>query len=64
MPIIHIEMFKGRSSDQKRELVEVLSRETARITHCSLDSVHVVISELSKENCSVGGMLCSEKFPD
>lgn len=64
MPIIRVEMFKGRSAQQKRELVEVLSRETARITRCSLESVHVLITDLNKENCGVGGLLCSEKFPD
>lgn len=64
MPIIRIEMFEGRTASQKRELVEVLSRETARITGSSLDSVFVVIDEVSKENWGVGGMLCSEKFPD
>lgn len=64
MPIIRVEMFAGRSEEQKRELVEALSKETARVTGCSLDAVFVVINDIPKENWGVGGMLCSDKFPD
>ncbi|HZI70759.1 MAG TPA: tautomerase family protein [Nitrososphaeraceae archaeon] len=31
MPVIQITISQGRSVEQKRELVEVLTRETARI---------------------------------
>lgn len=64
MPIIRIEMWTGRSLEQKRELVEVLTRETARITGCGPESVYVVIDEVSKQNWGAGGQLCSEKYPD
>ena len=64
MPMIKVEMFEGRSIEQKRELVEVLSKETARITGCSVESIYVVIDEVKKENWGAGGELCSDKFPD
>ena len=64
MPIIRVEMFEGRSVDQKRELVEVLSKETARITGCDVSSIYVVIEDVKKENWGAGGELCSDKFPD
>lgn len=64
MPIIRIEMFEGRTLDQKKELVEVLSRETARIAGCSVDSIYVVIENVKKENWGAGGQLCSEKYPE
>jgi 4-oxalocrotonate tautomerase len=57
-------MWEGRTIDQKRELVEILSKETARIAGCSLDSVYVVIEDVKKENWGAGGRLCSEKHPD
>jgi 4-oxalocrotonate tautomerase len=31
MPVIQITISQGRSVDQKRELIKVLTRETARI---------------------------------
>jgi len=57
-------MFEGRTLDQKKELVEVLSRETARIAGCSVDSIYVVIENVKKENWGAGGQLCSEKYPE
>ena len=60
MPIIRVEMWEGRSKAQKAELVESFSNEMARITGCGLDSIYVVIDEVTKENWGAGGQLCSE----
>lgn len=64
MPIIRIEMWAGRSLEQKRELVEVLTRETARIAGCGPESVYVIIDDVKKENWGAGGQLCIDKYPD
>ena len=64
MPVIRVEMWEGRTKDQKRELVEVLSRETARIAGCDVASVYVIIEDVKKENWGAGGQLCSDKYPD
>jgi len=64
MPIVRVEMWEGRSMDQKREIVEVLTRELARISGCGEDSVYVIIEDVKKENWGAGGKLCSEKYPD
>jgi 4-oxalocrotonate tautomerase len=50
-------MYEGRSLDQKRELVDVLTREASRILKCGPDQVHVVIENISKENWGLGGKL-------
>ena len=60
MPIIRIEMVAGRTAEQKRELVEALTRETARIAKTSPDSVMVFIEDVAKENWAVGGKLLSD----
>ena len=64
MPIIHVELWEGRNIAQKRELVGILTRETARIAECSPESVYVVITDVKKENWGAGGELCSDKYPD
>ena len=64
MPVINVEMWEGRTHQQKKELVEVLSKETARIVGCDVSSVYVIISDVKKENWGAGGILCSEKYPD
>jgi len=64
MPLIRVDMWAGRTVAQKRELVEVLTQETARITGCGVESVYVIIQDVAKENWGAGGVLCSEKYPD
>ncbi len=62
MPIIRVEMFEGRAIEQKRELVQVLTRETARIAKCEPADVYILIEDVKKENWGAGGQLCSEKY--
>ena len=64
MPVIRVEMLAGRSVAQKRELVAVLTRETARIAETSPASIFVVIEDVAKENWGAGGELMSDKYPD
>jgi len=61
MPIIHVEMLAGRSLEQKTELAEVLTRETARIARCAVDDVQVVFGEVAHASWAVGGRLASAK---
>lgn len=63
MPIIRVELLEGRSPAQKMELVEVLSRETARIAGCNVESITVVIEDVKRENWGVGGRLLSQHYP-
>ncbi len=64
MPIIRVEMFEGRTIEQKRELVQVLTRETARIARCEPADVYILFEDVKKENWGAGGQLCSDKYPD
>ena len=57
MPVIQITMSVGRNVEQKRELVSVLTRETARILRTKEESVRVLIYEVSKENWGNAGIL-------
>jgi 4-oxalocrotonate tautomerase len=50
MPVIQITMSLGRSLDQKRELIKVLTKETARIMKTDEEKVRVLIYEVSNEN--------------
>lgn len=57
MPVIQITMSQGRTVEQKRELVQVLTREAARILKTKQDAVRVLIYEVSKENWGNAGIL-------
>jgi 4-oxalocrotonate tautomerase len=57
MPVIQITISEGRSVEQKRELVKVLTRETARIMKTQVEKVRILIYEFSKENWGNAGIL-------
>jgi 4-oxalocrotonate tautomerase len=52
--------YEGRSVEQKRELVKVLTMETARIMKTEQDKVRILIYEVSKENWGNAGILGSD----
>jgi 4-oxalocrotonate tautomerase len=60
MPIIRVEMYEGRTLEQKRELAEVLTRESCRILKCGPEQVHIIIENISRENWALGGKLASD----
>lgn len=57
MPVIQITISEGRSVEQKRELVKVLTAETARILKTQVEKVRILIYEVSKENWGNAGVL-------
>jgi 4-oxalocrotonate tautomerase len=57
MPVIQITISQGRSVEQKRELVQVLTRETARIMKTKEEKIRILIYEVSKENWGNAGIL-------
>ena len=57
MPVIQITMSEGRSVEQKRELVKVLTKEIARIMKTDEEKVRILIYEVSRENWGNAGIL-------
>ncbi|MFZ0896166.1 MAG: tautomerase family protein [Candidatus Nitrosopolaris sp.] len=57
MPVVQITISQGRSVEQKRELVKVLTKETARIMKTEEKKVRILIYEVSKENWGNAGIL-------
>ena len=64
MPIIRVEMFAGRTEQQKRALVRELTDAFVNAAGGTPESVNVVITDVDKSDCGSGGELCSDKFPD
>jgi 4-oxalocrotonate tautomerase len=57
MPVIQITISQGRSVEQKRELIEVLTKETARIMKTQEEKIRILIYEVSKENWGNAGII-------
>jgi 4-oxalocrotonate tautomerase len=61
MPLIHIELFEGRTQEQKKDLAQAITRETSRIFACSEESVDIIYTDLKRENWATGGKFWSER---
>ncbi len=61
MPIIRVEMFPGRTADQKRDLARELTDGFVRACGGPGDRLHVVITEVERENWGVGGELTANE---
>ncbi len=63
MPFIHVRLFEGRSTDQKREFAEAVTREAARVLKCPPESVDIVFDDVSRADWASGGRLASDPKP-
>jgi 4-oxalocrotonate tautomerase len=63
MPTFHIELFEGRTAEQKRELVAAITNETCRVLKVEPSSVDIIIQDVKRENWATAGTLWSEKKP-
>jgi 4-oxalocrotonate tautomerase len=60
MPTYHIEMLEGRTVEQKKQLVEAITRVTVEILGGKPDAVDILITDVKRENWATGGKLWSE----
>ncbi|NMM07575.1 4-oxalocrotonate tautomerase [Polaromonas sp.] len=60
MPTYHVEMLEGRSIEQKKQLVEAITRISVEILGGQSDSVDILISDIKRENWATGGKLWTE----
>uniref|UniRef100_UPI003F8656E8 4-oxalocrotonate tautomerase n=1 Tax=Cupriavidus ulmosensis TaxID=3065913 RepID=UPI003F8656E8 len=61
MPTYHVELFEGRTIEQKRKLVEEVTRVTCETLGCSASAVDIIITDIKRENWSTGGQLWADK---
>ncbi|PKN04616.1 MAG: 4-oxalocrotonate tautomerase [Deltaproteobacteria bacterium HGW-Deltaproteobacteria-9] len=60
MPVVNIKMVKGRTVEQKRNLVRAVTDAVAQTIDVKPDAVWVLIEEYEKENWAAGGELFSD----
>ncbi len=61
MPTLRVELFEGRSAEQKRELIAALTAATVRVLDCPPDAVDIVLSEVRRDHWATGGVMWSER---
>ena len=61
MPTIHVELFEGRTVEQKRQLAQALTEATVRTLGGSAAGVDILFDDIKRENWATGGKLwCDE----
>ncbi|MGP1693242.1 MAG: 4-oxalocrotonate tautomerase [Giesbergeria sp.] len=61
MPTYHVEMLEGRTVEQKRRLVEEITRISVEILGGAAESVDILITDVQRENWATGGKLWSDR---
>lgn len=57
MPVVTIQMWTGRSVDQKRRLVQAVTEAMVAHAGASAEHLHVIIQEVPRENWGLAGVL-------
>jgi len=60
MPTINVQMFEGRTLEQKRAFVKAVTEAAVSTLQCSPQSVDIIIQEVKKEDWATAGTLWSD----
>lgn len=60
MPIIRIEMFEGRTADQKRACAEAVTKAWCDTCGGTPAAVQVIFTDVAKSDWATGGRLASD----
>jgi 4-oxalocrotonate tautomerase len=61
MPTLHVELFEGRTKEQKAALAKELTEACVRVLGSKPDGVDVLFVDIKKDNWATGGQLWSDK---
>ncbi|MFZ6770194.1 4-oxalocrotonate tautomerase [Undibacterium sp. Di26W] len=61
MPTINVQMFEGRTLEQKRAFVKAVTEVSCQTLGCSAEVVDIIIQEVKREDWASGGTLWSDK---
>jgi 4-oxalocrotonate tautomerase len=63
MPTIRVELFEGRTAEQKAALAKEITEACVRVLGGKPDGVDVLFFDIARHNWATGGELWSEKAP-
>lgn len=59
MPVVEVKMWDGRTPEQKKQIVEGITKVFTG-QGVPAEAVHVVLINVKKEDWAIGGKMCSE----
>jgi len=57
MPVVTVELWEGRTLDQKRRLVQAITDAMIEHADARPDALHVILHEIPRENWARAGVL-------
>lgn len=61
MPTINVQLFEGRTLEQKRAFVKAITEATVQTLGATPESVDIIIHELKQEDWATAGRLWSDQ---
>jgi len=61
MPTIRIDMFEGRTPEQKKNLVKAVTQAVVDTLGSKPESVDIILNDIKRSEWATGGELWSEK---
>lgn len=61
MPVIKVEMFSGRTLDQKRAIAKAMTDSFVAASGATAQSVQIIFTEVSQDDWAVAGEICSDR---
>jgi len=61
MPTITIDLYKGRTLEQKRAMVKKVTEALVETIQCKAENVHISLREMTPEDVANGGILNCDK---
>ena len=63
MPTIRVELFAGRTPQQKAALAQELTQACVRVLGCAAISVDVLFFDIARQDWTTGGVVWAEPAP-
>ena len=63
MPTINVQMFAGRTLEQKRALAKALTEATVKTLGGSPEAVDIIFTDVQRSDWATAGVLWSDKTP-
>jgi 4-oxalocrotonate tautomerase len=60
MPVVTVQLYEGRSVDQKRALADVITKALVEIAKTTPDQCHVIFQDVARHDWAQGGKLASD----
>ena len=61
MPIIHVNLIKGRTVEQKRKLVAGITDAVVKSLNVEPDTVKIILQDIAKHDYAIAGVLFMDK---